>query len=447
MFVLLALPRLHSLSEPTLASLHSFSSTANWLIPKRVMCGRYPGSCPSRPTSASVVRERLAAIRAAGMSTFVCLQSELPPQDASWPDGGVGGQSNNAPDAQTAPFLPYREAAGSDASFLYFGIPDLSVAESLKRLDDLVADLAGRVGRGEGLYLHCWGGRGRTGLVAACLLGALYGDMEAEEALQRVQLYHDQRGPERGGLSPETEEQRQQVREWFRVHRLRGGTAKGTAGAPPATRRAMLRRAVHGSAVAAAALLPRSPASLAAESRCGSDRPPGQRDRCDVGELMASTHVPLRLREALRISLRVTDGFNELTSECSGERECTVSARVLLETYLAPQAPLIALADEGVLREPAVRALVSASDREAYARNVERYESSVRLAASCAGLAQYDPQMPSFPRGGYVPKGLKDGQGNLLGSNLENSRDFLLDARDALLVACSFIFYTRTSEG
>ena len=64
---------------------------------------------------------------------------------------------------------------------------------------------------------------------------------------------------------------------------------------------------------------------------------------------MASTHVPLRLREALRISLRVTDGFNELTSECSGERECTVSARVLLETYLAPQAPLIALADEGVL--------------------------------------------------------------------------------------------------
>ena len=38
---------------------------------------------------------------------------------------------------------------------------------------------------------------------------------------------------------------------------------------------------------------------------------------------------------------------------------------------LAPQAPLIALADEGVLREPAVRALVSASDREAYARNVE----------------------------------------------------------------------------
>jgi hypothetical protein len=31
-----------------------------------------------------------------------------------------------------------------------------------------------------------------------------------------------------------------------------------------------------------------------------------------------------------------------------------------------------------------------------------------------------------------------------VGSNLENLRDFLLEARDALVVACSFIFYTRT---
>ena len=80
----------------------------------------------------------------------------------------------------------------------------------------------------------------------------------------------------------------------------------GRAGASPATRRAMLGSAVHcSSAVAAAALLPRLPASLAAESRCASDRPPGQRDRCDVGELMASDHVPVRLREALQLSLRV----------------------------------------------------------------------------------------------------------------------------------------------
>ena len=33
-------------------------------------------------------------------------------------------------------------------------------------------------------------------------------------------------------------------------------------------------------------------------------------------------------------------------------------------------------------------------------------------------------------------------QGNLLGTNLENARDFAIDARDALWVVCSFVYYT-----
>ena len=45
-----------------------------------------------------------------------------------------------------------------------------------------------------------------------------------------------------------------------------------------------------------------------------------------------------------------------------------------------------------------------------------------------------------------MPKGLRDEQGNLLGTNLENARDFALDGRDALLVACSFIYYTRPAS-
>lgn len=181
------------------------------------------------------------------------------------------------------------------------------MAESLEDLGALVLDLARRVSKGEGVYLHCWGGRGRTGLVAACLLGALYSEMEAEEALQRVQQYYDLREPERGGLSPETEEQKQQVREWFRVHRLRGGMAQASS-----------RRAVLGSAMAAAAVLSPVPTSQAADSRCVSDR-------CDVGELMAAPHVPARLREALRLSLRVvrrSRGARTLGEQVSFSRAC-----------------------------------------------------------------------------------------------------------------------------
>lgn len=42
------------------------------------------------------------------------------------------------------------------------------------RLRDIVDDLATRLGKGENIYLHCWGGRGRAGTIGACLLAAVY---------------------------------------------------------------------------------------------------------------------------------------------------------------------------------------------------------------------------------------------------------------------------------
>ena len=65
------------------------------------------------------------------------------------------------------------------------------------------------------MYVHCAYGRGRTGLVAASLLGALYPDMGADEALARVDAYYQTRGETDGATSPETEPQREQVRNYF----------------------------------------------------------------------------------------------------------------------------------------------------------------------------------------------------------------------------------------
>jgi len=45
---------------------------------------------------------------------------------------------------------------------------------------------------GEKLYIHCWGGRGRAGLVGACFLREAYG-ISADEALTRVQKAFDTR--------------------------------------------------------------------------------------------------------------------------------------------------------------------------------------------------------------------------------------------------------------
>lgn len=68
----------------------------------------------------------------------------------------------------------------------------------------------------------CVARSGRTGLIACCLLGRLYDELDAEEALERVGRYYQLRASfgaaasrAQDGMSPETLPQREQVREYF----------------------------------------------------------------------------------------------------------------------------------------------------------------------------------------------------------------------------------------
>lgn len=75
--------------------------------------------------------------------------------------------------------------------FVYFPIIDQNVAPDAE-LANLIQDLLDRVARGEVLYIHCWGGHGRAGTVAAILLGILE-NMTPRDALNRIQKLHDTR--------------------------------------------------------------------------------------------------------------------------------------------------------------------------------------------------------------------------------------------------------------
>ena len=81
------------------------------------------------------------------------------------------------------------------------------------RLAALLEDLAARLARGERLYVHCWGGRGRAGTVGACLLAGMYG-VGASEALERVDRAFSTR-QDGANRSPETPEQQQFVRDFI----------------------------------------------------------------------------------------------------------------------------------------------------------------------------------------------------------------------------------------
>lgn len=101
----------------------------------------------------------------------------------------------------------------------------------------LAARLAARVARGEVLYLHCWGGHGRTGTVVSIMLNLMY-DLSAEEAMERCQHVHDVRRIPINVGSPQTEAQREQVRRV--VCRLERRSARVAAAAVAAATRAAM---------------------------------------------------------------------------------------------------------------------------------------------------------------------------------------------------------------
>mmetsp|Transcript_14203 Transcript_14203/g.43585 ORF Transcript_14203/g.43585 Transcript_14203/m.43585 type:complete len:227 (+) Transcript_14203:122-802(+) len=212
-YAVLQLPRLVDLEDDVaLRSSHFFSDTANWVVPGHVMQGRHPGS------GRGSTLKRLTAIREEGQcGTFVCLQAELPPQDSSPSFGG-------AMTWQYAPILGFESyvqdatyAAFDPVSFVHFGINDMQPANELDELEKFVEHLAARVLQGEVLYVHCWGGKGRAGLVCACLLGLLYPELDGKQALKRVQAYCSLRNQGIGVQikSPETAQQKQQVLDFY----------------------------------------------------------------------------------------------------------------------------------------------------------------------------------------------------------------------------------------
>ena len=238
------------------------------------MVGRYPYVEPSRCSSREVGEEQVRDIlERGGVRRFVSLQAELPAQE-QMPVGGVNGFLPYRPTATliaaalSGPpslevmeglrnphldtFLPPRRKAdrhakdashlGAEAerrrvelSFAHRPLEDMQVPKTTQEIRDIVdQEIApfltiqreeaegeeggkSKSGGGDGgngvVYLHCWGGRGRAGMVAAAALARLYG-VSAEEALERVDRALKTREPE--GRAPQTDEQIEFVRQFVR---------------------------------------------------------------------------------------------------------------------------------------------------------------------------------------------------------------------------------------
>lgn len=94
-------------------------------------------------------------------------------------------------------------------SFTHFPIRDCSVTDD-DRVLELAYSLVRCIAEGHTIYLHCWGGHGRTGTLVCIMLHLMYG-MDDKEAMEYCQTVHDLRQCPVVVGSPQTQTQRDQV--------------------------------------------------------------------------------------------------------------------------------------------------------------------------------------------------------------------------------------------
>ena len=163
-----------------------------WVIPNRFLAGEYPAAF-----GAERIRKRLDALLEAGLDTFIKLTHEN-----ELPDYAPALHERAADHQKFVHILPFPIAD--------FGLPTRDqMTTILNAIDDALAS-------GRNIYMHCWGGVGRTGTVVGCYL--VRHGMTGNDALaQLTQWWEDDPRRAIHPRTPETKEQIQFIREWHEL--------------------------------------------------------------------------------------------------------------------------------------------------------------------------------------------------------------------------------------
>jgi len=165
-----------------------------WVVPGFLLAGEYPGTKESAPSTA-----RLEAMVSAGITRFI---------DLTTPDDGLE---------------PYEallhEASDGSAMRYSFGIRDVGIPEHPDLMVAILDTIDRELCAGNGVYVHCWGGVGRTGTVIGCWLQRHFADQGLihhpdHGSMGLAELWKTCPKSARKPDSPETEAQRAYVRSW-----------------------------------------------------------------------------------------------------------------------------------------------------------------------------------------------------------------------------------------
>ena len=182
---------------------------SNWVIKGRLLAGAFPASTDD--TETDLILTKLLEL---GVDTFVCLQAEfsMATPEAIWRSGQA-----LRPYVKDAQRLLVQARATNNSritqtrlDLVHLPIMDGGITSDIA-LSKLADDCCQRILNGERMYVHCWGGHGRTGTLIAVMLARLY-CISTEEALLYTQLLHDVRKYPQNVRSPQTQVQVEQVK-------------------------------------------------------------------------------------------------------------------------------------------------------------------------------------------------------------------------------------------
>lgn len=173
----------------------------SYVVPDtRLAAGEYPGSVPGTPPERATAK--LEAFIDAGITAFI---------DLTDPDDGL--------DPYFPAFQSLASARGIEAYHDQLTIRDMRVCDvpHMRRVLDAID---AHLDAGRGVYVHCWGGIGRTGMVVGCWL--VRHGKSADAALVEVDRLFRSMSAEKvrrheGWGSPQTNAQRAFVRGWAHV--------------------------------------------------------------------------------------------------------------------------------------------------------------------------------------------------------------------------------------
>lgn len=156
-----------------------------WVVPGRFLAGEYPRR-RNGADGAEVFAQRRALLEA-GVTLFIDLTEE-------------------------GELRPYAGRLGA-AEHRRFAIPDGGVPETPEDTAAILDAIDRHLADGGMLYLHCWGGVGRTGTIVGCWL-ARHGGLSGEAALSRLAELWRQNAKSARRDTPEYPWQRDYIRQW-----------------------------------------------------------------------------------------------------------------------------------------------------------------------------------------------------------------------------------------